>query len=51
VTVPLSPLKMSKVKARVHSPPPLLGEHTDAILRDAGYTDAEIKALREAGAV
>jgi crotonobetainyl-CoA:carnitine CoA-transferase CaiB-like acyl-CoA transferase len=51
VTVPLSPLKMSKVKARVHSPPPLLGEHTDSILRDAGYTDAEIKALREAGAV
>jgi crotonobetainyl-CoA:carnitine CoA-transferase CaiB-like acyl-CoA transferase len=29
----------------------LLGEHTEDILRAAGYTDGEIEALRIAGAV
>ena len=29
---------------------PALGEHTDSLLREAGYSDAEIAALRECGA-
>jgi CoA:oxalate CoA-transferase len=33
------------------SPPPGKGEHTDAILREAGYTPEDIAALREAGAL
>ena len=33
-----------------HTPPPRLGEHTDAILREAGYDDATIEALRRSGA-
>src|SRR3990172_4731895 len=32
-------------------PPPGLGEHTDEVLRDAGYTPAEIDALRSYGIV
>ncbi|SHI55917.1 Crotonobetainyl-CoA:carnitine CoA-transferase CaiB [Nocardiopsis flavescens] len=32
-------------------PPPLLGEHTAAVLREAGFREAEIEALREEGAV
>lgn len=32
-------------------PPPLIGEHTDEILRDAGYTAAEIAGFREEGTV
>ena len=32
-------------------PGPALGEDTDALLAEAGYSDAEIAALREAGAV
>ena len=30
---------------------PAVGQHTDAILRSLGRGDAEIAALREAGAV
>ncbi len=30
---------------------PLLGEHTDAILRDLGYGDADIAILEESGAI
>src|SRR5579884_64862 len=30
---------------------PALGEHSDAVLREAGYDEAEIRALREAGIV
>lgn len=36
---------------RVHTPPPRQGEHTDAVLRDAGFSDDEIAGLRAAGAV
>ncbi len=32
-------------------PVPALGQHTDAILKELGYDDARIHALREAGAV
>jgi crotonobetainyl-CoA:carnitine CoA-transferase CaiB-like acyl-CoA transferase len=31
-------------------PVPALGEHTDAILRELGYADAAIAAMRAAGA-
>jgi crotonobetainyl-CoA:carnitine CoA-transferase CaiB-like acyl-CoA transferase len=32
-------------------PPPRLGEHTDAVLREAGFSPEEISGLREAGAI
>ncbi len=31
--------------------PPVLGEHTGEVLKNAGYSDVEIQALRKAGAV
>jgi crotonobetainyl-CoA:carnitine CoA-transferase CaiB-like acyl-CoA transferase len=34
---------------KVHAPPPAQGEHTDEILREAGYDDAAIAALRKDG--
>jgi crotonobetainyl-CoA:carnitine CoA-transferase CaiB-like acyl-CoA transferase len=37
-------------RAGVHAPPPRRGEHTDAILREAGFDDAAIAALRAEGA-
>ncbi len=36
---------------RAHAPPPRQGEHTTEMLREAGYSDAEIAKLREDGAV
>ena len=35
----------------VRRPTPDLGEHTDEILRAAGYAEADIADLREAGAI
>jgi crotonobetainyl-CoA:carnitine CoA-transferase CaiB-like acyl-CoA transferase len=32
-------------------PVPALGEHTDAVLRELGYDDERIRALREEQAV
>ena len=38
-------------EAVIQGPAPLPGEHTDAVLADWGFTDAEIEALLAAGAV
>ena len=46
-----SPLKMSGTPPDVRRRAPLLGEHTDAVLREAGFRDQEIAAMREAGAI
>ena len=45
------PVKLSGVPFEVRRPTPALGEHTDELLAEAGYSAAEIEALREAGAV
>jgi crotonobetainyl-CoA:carnitine CoA-transferase CaiB-like acyl-CoA transferase len=45
------PLKLSETPGRIASAPPLLGQHTEPILRELGYTAAEVSALRDAGAV
>jgi crotonobetainyl-CoA:carnitine CoA-transferase CaiB-like acyl-CoA transferase len=51
LTVPMAPYKMSMNKAIVHSPPPMLGQHTDEILRSVGYTEADISRMRGAGII
>ena len=35
----------------IERPPPLIGEHTDEILPEAGYSDAAIAAFRAEGVV
>ena len=44
--VPAFPVKFSGTPAMVHSPPPLLGQHTNEVLQQLGYTDEEISHLK-----
>ncbi|WDD94476.1 CoA transferase [Burkholderia sp. FERM BP-3421] len=47
-----NPIRMSGTPPEAKSAPPLLGEHTDAVLREVlGYDDAAIAALRAARAI
>jgi crotonobetainyl-CoA:carnitine CoA-transferase CaiB-like acyl-CoA transferase len=45
------PVSLSRTSSRLAAPPPALGEHTDAVLREFGFTAKEISALRNAKAV
>ena len=42
------PVTLSRTPSRLVSHPPAIGEHTDAILREAGYGADEISAMRAA---
>ena len=46
-----SPVKFSEFEFSIERPAPGSGEHTDEILREAGYGDAEIEVLRKSGAI
>jgi crotonobetainyl-CoA:carnitine CoA-transferase CaiB-like acyl-CoA transferase len=46
-----NPIHASETPPVYERAPPLLGEHTDEVLRDLGYDAAAISALRAAGAV
>jgi crotonobetainyl-CoA:carnitine CoA-transferase CaiB-like acyl-CoA transferase len=48
----VSPMKFSGTPLEFHSAPPVLGEHTDEVLRDVlGRSEADIAALRAAKAI
>jgi formyl-CoA transferase len=52
VLVPGNPVKMSKVAEGPESMPPMVGEHTDAVLAaDLGLSDSEIAVLRDEGVI
>jgi alpha-methylacyl-CoA racemase len=47
-----APIKLSRTPADTgRAPGPELGEHTDEVLAGAGFSEAEIAALHEAGAI
>lgn len=43
------PVKLSRTPGEIKTVPPALGEHTDQVLKELGYSDADIAALKEAG--
>src|SRR5258708_1158646 len=46
-----SGFKLAHGSGSIDAPPPLLGEHTDAILAEAGYDGREIAAMHDEGIV
>jgi len=42
-----APIKLSATPASLHSAPPVLGQHTDAILNELGYSPADVAGLRQ----
>lgn len=49
---PGNPIKLSRTDEETFSPAPLLGQHTETVLRDVlGYTDSQLQTLKETGAV
>jgi len=45
------PVKLSDTPGALHSPPPTLGQHTDAVLRKIGFSADEIFRFKENGAI
>jgi alpha-methylacyl-CoA racemase len=45
-----APVKLSRTPARAPQPAPVLGEHTEDVLRAAGYSPEEVERLIESGA-
>jgi len=51
VRAPGIPVRMSGTPGSVRRAPPMLGEHTDEVLRELGYTSDDVKKLHGDGAV
>jgi formyl-CoA transferase len=45
------PIKFQDKDRRAQRPPPLLGEHSQEVLSELGYTSEAIEALRSAGVI
>jgi crotonobetainyl-CoA:carnitine CoA-transferase CaiB-like acyl-CoA transferase len=46
-----SPMRLSATPVTYRSAPPALGQHTDAVLREQGFDEQAIAALRERGVI
>jgi crotonobetainyl-CoA:carnitine CoA-transferase CaiB-like acyl-CoA transferase len=49
--VATTPVKLHETPGEIRMRPPMLGEHTDLVLRELGYSAAEIAALKQEGAI
>jgi formyl-CoA transferase len=51
VAVVTAGVQFSGSRPRAHTPPPKLGEHTDDVLRELGFTDEEVAEFRRQEAI
>ncbi|MBI3707855.1 MAG: CoA transferase [Proteobacteria bacterium] len=51
LTVVGQPFTLSRTPSRIAAPPPELGEHTDEVLAEFGYSAKEIAAFRQANVI
>jgi len=51
VEMPGSPMHFSRTPTTIRRHPPLLGEHTEEVLREYGYADEDVDRLRENGVI
>ncbi len=51
VTQPAPAPRFSRTEPAIQGPPAYAGEHTDAVLKDFGFSDGEVAALKGSGAV
>jgi crotonobetainyl-CoA:carnitine CoA-transferase CaiB-like acyl-CoA transferase len=51
MNLPRQPFALSRTGSKLATRTPEFAEHTDEVLREFGYSDAEIKGFRERGAV
>jgi crotonobetainyl-CoA:carnitine CoA-transferase CaiB-like acyl-CoA transferase len=51
VTVPVAAFKFKHDGPALTRPPARMGEHTEAVLKSAGYSADEIAALKKEGAI
>ena len=45
------PIKLGETPGAVRTQPPLLGEHTEAILKELGRSVEEVEQLKQSGAI
>jgi crotonobetainyl-CoA:carnitine CoA-transferase CaiB-like acyl-CoA transferase len=45
------PMSLSRTPSKLVAPPPTLGEHTNAVLKEFGFSAKDIAALRQAKAI
>ena len=49
--MPRQPFKLSRTPSKLKRRTPEFAEHTDEVLAEFGYSDADIKGFRERGSV
>ncbi len=51
ITVNGTPVKLTETPGGIRTPPPVLGEHTEDVLRELGLAEAELTGLRDDGVI